>query len=234
MKTRETAILSAGIVLAAFIFGIFFLHARTDQNTIRVVGSASHSFSTDIVKWQLNIARTTSQERPSGGYANLRADLKKIIGTLEETGIDRTEITIQPVTSQPVYDHQGAITSYRVQQSLYVISDQVAVIEDLALNPESIYSQGIIVQQSQLQYYYSAVDELKHELLGKAAKDARMRAEEIASSSDGSVGIIKTEKAGVFQITEPYSTEVSGYGMYNTSSRQKDIKVTVHAEFYLN
>jgi len=39
--------------------------------------------------------------------------------------------------------------------------------------------------------------------------------------------------AGVFQITEPYSTEVAGYGMYNTSSARKNIKVTVSAEFIL-
>jgi hypothetical protein len=40
-------------------------------------------------------------------------------------------------------------------------------------------------------------------------------------------------KAGVFQIIEPYSTEVESYGMYNTSSRKKDITVTVHAQFLI-
>ena len=43
-----------------------------------------------------------------------------------------------------------------------------------------------------------------------------------------------TARAGVFQITEPYSTEVSGMGMYNTSTRRKEITVTVHASFALD
>ena len=40
-------------------------------------------------------------------------------------------------------------------------------------------------------------------------------------------------RAGVFQITEPYSTEVSDYGVHNTSTRVKEITVTVHATFLL-
>jgi hypothetical protein len=38
----------------------------------------------------------------------------------------------------------------------------------------------------------------------------------------------------VFQITEPYSTEVSGFGVHNTATRQKEITVTVHASFALH
>jgi hypothetical protein len=33
------------------------------------------------------------------------------------------------------------------------------------------------------------------------------------------------------QITEPYSTEVSDYGIYSTSTREKNITVTVSVSF---
>jgi hypothetical protein len=74
---------------------------------------------------------------------------------------------------------------------------------------------------------------LKHSLLGAATSDAQRRAAEIAKSTAASVGDILTARAGVFQITEPYSTEVSGMGMYNTSTRRKEITVTVRADFVL-
>jgi hypothetical protein len=35
----------------------------------------------------------------------------------------------------------------------------------------------------------------------------------------------------VFQITEPYSTEVSSLGIYDTSTRKKQISVTASAVF---
>jgi hypothetical protein len=35
----------------------------------------------------------------------------------------------------------------------------------------------------------------------------------------------------VFQITEPFSTEVSDFGVHNTATKRKEITVTVHATF---
>ncbi|WP_232502671.1 hypothetical protein [Candidatus Cloacimonas acidaminovorans] len=47
------------------------------------------------------------------------------------------------------------------------------------------------------------------------------------------MGKLREARAGVFQITEPYSTEVSDYGIYNTSTRSKSISVTLTAIFKL-
>jgi hypothetical protein len=38
-------------------------------------------------------------------------------------------------------------------------------------------------------------------------------------------------RAGVFQINEPYSTDVAASGMYSTSTKAKEISVIVHAVF---
>ena len=42
---------------------------------------------------------------------------------------------------------------------------------------------------------------------------------------------IASARSGVFQITEPFSTEMADYGVHNTSTRSKEITVTVHATF---
>ena len=62
---------------------------------------------------------------------------------------------------------------------------------------------------------------------------SRARADEIAAASGVSTRKLLNSSVGVFQITEPFSTEVSDYGMYNTSTRQKDITVTVRAGFLI-
>ena len=75
--------------------------------------------------------------------------------------------------------------------------------------------------------------DLKKELIGAATKDALARAKEVTSSAKTRLGKLKTARSGVFQITEPYSTDVSDYGFYNTSTKAKSISVTVTAEFEL-
>lgn len=232
MKTRDTLIIGIALVLSASILGRFFFESRT-RDTITVVGNATKSFDTDIVKWQITVVRTAQSSAVSESYALVGGDVSKIVNVLESRGIDKKSISVQPATTMPIYNNTGVISNYRVQQSLTIITEKIDIVDELALNPESVISQGVIVENSHLEYYYSKVDELKRTLLGDAAKDARMRAEEIAGGSGVKVGAIRSARAGVFQITEPYSTEVSGYGVYNTTSRVKDIKVTVHVEFEL-
>ena len=38
---------------------------------------------------------------------------------------------------------------------------------------------------------------------------------------------------GVFQVTSPNSTDVSDYGVYDTSTREKDVTAVVNATFAL-
>ncbi|CAO81471.1 conserved hypothetical protein [Candidatus Cloacimonas acidaminovorans str. Evry] len=58
-------------------------------------------------------------------------------------------------------------------------------------------------------------------------------AKNITGSGNTKLGKLREARAGVFQITEPYSTEVSDYGIYNTSTRSKSISVTLTAIFKL-
>ena len=68
-------------------------------------------------------------------------------------------------------------------------------------------------------------------LLAAATLDARERAEEIVGATDATIKKMRSVRAGVFQITEPYSTDIAGYGIHQTTTRKKNIKVTVSAEF---
>ncbi len=232
MEQKNVLIVSAALVLAAIVFGLFFYKARAQVHTISVVGSATRGFDSDIVKWQLSMVRNVSNSGLSQGYSQIRSDMNAVVGKLAARGISAKSLSVQPLTTNPIYEQAG-ITGYRIQQSLFVVSDSLSLLEDLALNPDTFATQGIIIEFSTLQYFYSKVDELKISLLGEAAKDARRRAQEIAVGSGIKVGRILDARAGVFQITEPFSTDVAPGGIYNTSSRHKDIRVTVHVTFAL-
>lgn len=231
MGTRVTLILSAAIVVAAGILGLSFYAARASGESISVVGSASTRFSADRVKWQLSIGRTVPQAELTDGYADMRLDYQRLKEVLLEAGLTGEEISPQPVTTHPVHAPDGQIRSYRMMQPVQVISGELDTVQELALNPGDYLHDGMVLERSQLEYFYSGIDELKHELLRRATVDAQGRAEQIAEPAGMTIGTVREARAGVFQIREPFSTEVSGYGMYNTTSREKEISVTVHATF---
>ena len=70
-------------------------------------------------------------------------------------------------------------------------------------------------------------------MIGAATADAMARAKEIVGATKARLGKLSSARSGVFQITEPYSSEVSDYGYYNTNTRAKSISVTVTTDFRL-
>ena len=97
--------------------------------------------------------------------------------------------------------------------------------------PDRVLDLGIMLQSLHIEYFSSNLDEIKKLLLAKATADAKKRAGEIVKGFGMTIQTIESARAGVFQITEPYSTEVTDYGIYNTSTREKEITVTVAATF---
>lgn len=233
MKTNHAILLGASLVVAALIFGIFFYKARVSDNTIAVVGAATKRFTSDIVKWRITLSRDTGLGDVSSGYGRVQEDLEFLKSLLAKQGIAESDVTIQPINTMSRYSQVGGVVGYMLQQSVFVITSKIEAIEDLALNPSVLTEKGAVLQNSSLEYFYSKLADIKTELLAEAAKDAQRRADEIAKSSGISLGKVASLRAGVFQITEPFSTEVSDYGMYNTQTKQKDITVTVRATFKL-
>ena len=67
------------------------------------------------------------------------------------------------------------------------------------------------------------------ELVSLETMNAKERAEKMLEQTDVKLGKLISVRSGVFQITEPYSTEVSSLGIYDTSTRKKQISVTASA-----
>ncbi|MBI4970275.1 MAG: SIMPL domain-containing protein, partial [Candidatus Omnitrophica bacterium] len=77
----------------------------------------------------------------------------------------------------------------------------------------------------------TGLGELKIEMLREATKDAKKRAEEIATSSGNKIGPIRSARMGVFQITPVNSYDTSDSGYNDTSSLEKRVTAVVKAEF---
>jgi hypothetical protein len=227
----SASILAAGLTLAGSAGGAFFYAAQAPRGEVRVVGAATIPFESDRVKWTLTLMRRVPTTDPLSGYSLLKTDVDRLRAALLGMGLVERDLVIQPVSMEPWYADRGEIGSYMARQTVSVISDRVEMVEGLAREPGGVLGQGTVLQGSQLEYFYSGLTELKRSLLAAATEDAEARAREIAGEE---LGELNDAQAGVFQIREPYSNEVQGYGMYSTSTRAKEITVTVRATYGMN
>jgi len=123
------------------------------------------------------------------------------------------------------------ITGYRLGQSVSVRSKDLARIGRISKECTDLIEKGVEIDSGSPQYFCTKVDELKVEMLGEAARDARRRAEQLAKDSGSKVGPLRSTSQGVFQITTAYSTQVSNYGVNDTSSWKKKIRAVVTVRY---
>ncbi len=229
MNGKTASILAVGIIIAAFVWGAFFISARNEQS-IRVVGQGVKTITSDIIKWNMSINRTTNVAYKSEGPSWIQEDLIKVKKYLASNGIEEKDILVEPVSSYANYGNNG-VTGYSFSQRIEVKSDDIEKIEKMALDNKALAKQDIYLEYSNLEYFVSNLAELKAEMLALATADAKARAEEIAKSSGNKICGLLSAKTGVFQIRKPLSMDISDYGIYNTSSKEKEIAVTVNATF---
>jgi len=97
-----------------------------------------------------------------------------------------------------------------------------------------LVTQGVELDDLGIQFNYTKTAEAKIEMLADATKDARQRAEQIASQGGRTIRSLKTARMGVFQITSRSSNETSAEGMNDTSAKDKTIRAVVTASFTLD
>ena len=235
-KYIPALIISVSLIISALIFGTFFYQAQKDENTLKSVGIASTQFESDTVKWNINLEEKVGPENLKDGYKKINSQINRIITILSKQGIETSNINKKPINVYESYEYknqngnqQRIFSGYRVTQSFYIVSNKVDKIEDIAYNPLSLLENNIVIRNSNLQYYYSNIDKLKKEIISKAAANARERANKMLEHTDVNLGKTLSLNSGVFQITEPHSTRVSSSGIYETSTKKKQIRVTVHA-----
>ena len=229
MDKKASLILAVGFIISAFILGNYFVSARNEQS-IRVVGQGVKSVTSDLIKWNMSINRTTNVAYKSEGPSWIQEDLLKVKKYLASNGIEEKDILVEPVSSYANYGNNG-VTGYSFSQRIEVRSSDIEKIEKMALDSKALAKQGIYLHYSDLEYFVSNLADIKAEMLALATADAKARALEIAKSSGNKVCGLLSARSGVFQIRKPLSTDVSDYGIYNTSSKEKEIAVTVTATF---
>ncbi len=224
--------IAVAVVLTAKIFADTIHDARHIRDTISVTGSARKPISSDLVRWSVSV----SFEAPTAAPAarRLRGQAAEVRVFLEQEGIPAAAITPSVVTSGKQVErlpHHRRKISYRVSQELEVSTRKIDVVEGAATGVGRLLERGIGVSAGSLQYVSTELTEAKLDALGAATEDARRRAEILVKGLGGKLGPMRSTSLGVYQITPRDSTDVSDYGINDTSSREKDVNAVVTATF---
>lgn len=227
--------LALGLVLSSLIFGWFYSNKQKGDEAITVTGSAKRRITSDLVVWSAGVSAQSAAL--TDAYKQLSESTPRIKEYLLSKGIPENQMTVSSITTTQQHgrDSDGnetsQITGYTLSQQIEVRSNDVAKIGQIAREATELINQGILIESQAPKYYYTQIGDLKIEMLGEAAKDAKERAERIAQSTGNSIGAVRSAKMGVLQITAADSTDVSDYGVYDTSTIEKDMTAVVNVSF---
>jgi len=228
------AILAVGLVVSSVLVSRFFVRVQQEKE-IRVTGYAESTIASDI--GQLGVSVRAKGPDRAGTFKAVRQQADALAERVRKSAPADAGIGLTNADVDPVYalnkdgERTNEIESYTGSQTVLVASSDVRWIKKLSWDLNELTGQGYDVRVESPTFLVSNLDETKRDLLEKATADGYRRAKLLAENSGAHVGRLRSARQGVFQITEPNSTRVSSYGIYDTSTIVKSIKAVVSLEY---
>lgn len=237
------AVLSLGVAASLITSTVVAARAYRDRGTqavavartISVKGSTRKPIRSDRAVWSVRV-RGDGKEM-AAAFEALESGAARVREFLEKRGFAPAEVGVGAIETEVHHarDAKGQETSetagYTLDRAFFITTGEVERVSQAAGQVTELIRDGVFVISNPPAYTYTRLPELKVELMGLAAKDARSRADEIAQNAGCRVAEVRSAQMGVLQITRPNSTEVSGYGMYDTGTIEKDVTAVVTMEF---
>ncbi len=240
---RDALVIAVAVGLS--IVGSTYLVSRSvDRRThasvassrdVTVKGSAKRRVVSDTGVWAIRIRGEGSSLAES--FEALTRSTEAVRAFLGSQRFGPSEILLGAIDTQTYYkrdrtgDQTREVEGYAMTRDVVVSSGAVERIADAATQVTELVSDGHLIRSVPPEFTFAGLSDLRATIQGEAARDARTRAEEIARNAGGRIGVIKEVQAGVLQVTQPDSTEVSSYGRYDTTTIEKDVTAVVTVVF---
>jgi len=229
------SILALGLIISSFIVSNSMVKLKAASNTITVTGSAKQQIKSDLATWNGSYSVQAADLKTA--YNQIKANQEIVRQYLIDQGVTENAIGFSSINTEVRYVTlpSGQMTTqvegYRLYQQVELSSKDVDKITQLSRQTTDLINQGVEFQSYPPRYFYTKLAKMKVQMLSLATKDAKVRADQIASNAGSKVGALRAAKMGVFQITPLYSNEVSDYGFNDTSSLDKEITAVMNCEF---
>ena len=225
------ATLALGVVLSSQSIGNAIVRIKMQDAPIQVKGVAEIEVVSDRATWRGTVrarAKTLSQafEILETGTNKLRAMLVTYEFKADEINACEVDTTIVFAKNSKA-ENTNVIESYVLSQGTTVRTMNVVSVRDLAFRATDLIKEGVEIDSGAPSYYVSVLESIKLTLLEKATENGYERASLLARGSKSEVGGLISASQGVFQIVPVGSTDISDYGVSDTSTINKTVKAVV-------
>jgi len=242
-STLFAAVVGLSLIICCVILSRAVIRVKSSNELIRVTGSARKQIRSDFIIWKGRVvARGTTIAE---AYAVLSDSMQKTKAYLESKGVPKNEILDRPIETQTLYapptkaemmypgsDVYRKPEGYELTQEVEVRSTNVDLVDGLARKATELISSGVAFESEPPEYIYTKLGEMKVTMLAEAAKDARGRAEQIATNSGCRLGEVRYARMSPLRITPAYAVvEVDEWGTNDTTSLDKDITAVVSVSY---
>lgn len=170
-------------------------------------GLSEREVSADIVIWPIKF--TLAGNDLNSIYSSIEANIKEITDFLTNKGILLNEISygipsiVDRMAQQYGYSSKPELR-YTAFQTVTVYTNNINVVRDLMGNLLTLGKKGIVFSsddyESQPEYIFTKLNEIKPEMIKDATKNAREVAQQFADDSESRLGKIKKASQGQFSI----------------------------------
>ena len=236
--------ITAGVVISSFMLSRFMLKIQhSTEKSITVKGVAEKLITSDLAAFKCSVT-VRGNTRPEG-YAELAKAQKVLCAKLDSLGFTaamredaniscdahyrtvKTKDRFGKETSNSYFDHYELTYSVRIRTAnVKLVSANILKIHELAYNKYNVSVESP-------KYFINNPEQYKLELVNTASASAAQRARTAASHSGSTLGPLMEARQGVIQITAPASNDTSDYGVYDTGSVQKVIRLVMTMKFAL-
>lgn len=230
--------LALGLVSSSLIAAQALENFKRADDVLVVTGSAKRPIRSDYVIWRFSVS--SQQPTAQAAYQDLQRQSQRVKAYLKAQKIPDQVISLGAITTYaiPAVDANGRETgetlAYRLTQGFELRSEEVDRYTQLSQQAGELIKEGINLVTEPPQYLYTQLSQVRIDMMAAATADAKARATAIANSTGDRVGAVRSAQAGVFQITPRHSTDVSDYGIYDTTSIEKDITAVVSITFNMD
>jgi hypothetical protein len=224
--------LAVAAVWIGHIFASTIHDAKHTADTISITASARKPIDSNLVQWSLNVDGKAAT--PVEAARRSRHAGNAVVAFLRGAGIHADAISPEVVQSDEIVTRVNkhlTRTTYVVSQSFDISTPDIDTVQSAAARVGTLLEQGIEVSAQPLAFVSTDLEEAKLQALSAATAEARRRADILVKGLGGKLARMRSSSLGVYQITPRNSTQVSDYGISDTSSRLKDVTAVVSATF---
>lgn len=220
-----------GLSVLGYLLGDAAIKYKGYERTVTVKGLSEQEHKADIVIWPIQFTAVGNDLESL--YTAIESSTSMIQTFLQTKGIAANEITfsspsIKDKSAQQWNNNTKAEFRYTAVQTVTVYSKNIDRVRSVKGSLSELGKQGIVFNgsdyQSQTEYIFSRLNEIKPMMIEEATGNARGVAQKFATDSQSSLGKIKRASQGQFSINNRDTN----------NPHIKKVRVVSTVEYYLS